>query len=76
MALCFPSIETHYEPADWFIAVLMRDTARLVLRDGGQLSSINWMGYLVVSKTALSTQFAVFRPLLMITMCVGRLMRS
>lgn len=36
MSLCFSSIETHYGPADWFIAVLMRDTAGLVLRDGGQ----------------------------------------
>lgn len=76
MALCFSSIETHYEPADWFLAVLMRDTAGLVLRDGGQLSSINLMGYVVVSKTALSTQFAVYRALLMITTCVDRLMRS
>lgn len=55
MSLCFSSIETHYEPSDWFIAVLMRDTAGLVLRDGGQLSSMNLMGDVVVSKTALST---------------------
>lgn len=67
MSLCFSSIETHYEPADWFIAVLMRDTAGLVLRDGDQLSSMNLMGDVVVSKTALSTQFDVQRPLLMIT---------
>lgn len=67
MSLCFSSIETHYEPADWFIAVLMRDTAGLVLRDGGQLSSMNLIGDVVVSKTALSTQFDVQRPLLMIT---------
>lgn len=76
MSLCFSSIETHYEPADWFLTVLMRDTAGLVLRDGGQLSSMNLMGYVVVSKTALSTKFAVYRPLLMITTCVDRLMRS
>lgn len=67
MSLCFSSIETHYEPADWFIAVLMRDTAGLVLRDGGQLSSMNLMGDVVVSKTALSTQFDFQGPLLMIT---------
>lgn len=57
MSLCFSSIETHYEPADWFLAVLLRDTAGLVLRDGGQLSSMNLMGDVVVSKTARSTQF-------------------
>lgn len=67
MSLCFSSIETHYEPADWFLAVPMRDTAGLVLRDGGQLSSMNLMGDVVVSKTALSTQFAVYRPLLIVT---------
>lgn len=76
MPLCFSSIETHYEPADWFLAVLMRDTAGQVLRDGGQLSSTNLMGDVVVSKMALSTQFNVQRPLLMITTCVDGLMRS
>lgn len=67
MSLCFSSIETHYEPADWFLAVLMRDNAELVLRDGGQLSSMNLMGDIVVSKTALSTQLDLQRPLFMIT---------
>lgn len=67
MPLCFSSIETHYEPADWFLAVLMRDTAELVLRDGGQLSSMNLMRDIVVSKTALSTQLDLQRPLFMIT---------
>lgn len=67
MPLCFSSIETHYEPADWFLAVLMRDTAELVLRDGGQLSSMNLIGDIVVSKTALSTQLDLQRPLFMIT---------
>lgn len=76
MSLCFSSIETHYEPADGFTAVLMRDIAGLVLRDGGQLSSMNLMGEVVVSKMALSTQFNVQRPLLMITTCVDGIMRS
>lgn len=67
MPLCFLSIETHYEPDDWFLAVLMRDTAGLVLRDGGQLPSMNLMGDVVVSKTALSTQFDFQGRLLMIT---------
>lgn len=67
MSLCFSSVETHYEPADWFIAVLMRDTAELVLRDGGQLSSMNLMGDIVVSKTALSTQLDFQGRILMIT---------
>lgn len=67
MSLYFSSIETHYEPADWFLAVLMRDNAELVLRDGGQLSSMNLMGDIVVSKTALSTQLDLQRPLFMIT---------
>lgn len=67
MSLCFSSIETHYEPADWFIAVLMRDTAGLVLRDGGQLSSMNLKGDVVVSKTARSTQFDFQGRILMIT---------
>lgn len=67
MPLCFSSIETHYEPADWFLAVLIRDTAELVLRDGGQLSSMNLIGDIVVSKTALSTQLDLQRPLFMIT---------
>lgn len=67
MPLCFSSIETHYEPADWFLAVLMRETAGLVLRDGGQLSSMDLMGDVVVSKTALSTQFDFQGRLLMIT---------
>lgn len=67
MSLCSSSIETHYEPADWFIAVLMRDTAGQVLRDGGQLSSMNLMGDVVVSKTALPTQFDFQGRLLMIT---------
>lgn len=67
MPLCFSSIETHYEPADWFPAVLMRDTAEQVLRDGGQLSSMNLMGDVVVSKMALSTQFDFQGRILMIT---------
>lgn len=67
MPLCFSSIETHYEPADWFLAVLMRDTAGQVRRDGGQLSSMNLMGDVVVSKTALSTQFDFQVRLLMMT---------
>lgn len=67
MPLCFSSIETHCEPADWFLAVLMRDTAELVLRDGGQLSSMKLIGDIVVSKTALSTQLDLQRPLFMIT---------
>lgn len=67
MSLCFSSIETHYEPADGSTAVLMRDIAGLVLRDGGQLSSMNLMGDVVVSKTALSAQFDFQGHLLMIT---------
>lgn len=67
MSLCFSSIETHYRPADWFLAVLLRDTAGLVLRDGGQLSSMNLMGDVVVSKTARSTQFDFQGRILMIT---------
>lgn len=67
MPLCFSSIETHYEPADWFLAVLMRDTAGQVLRDGGQLSSMNLMGDVVVSKMALSTQFDFRGRILMMT---------
>lgn len=67
MSLCFPSIETHYEPADWFLAVLLGDTAGLVLRDGSQLSSMNLMGDVVVSKTARSTQFDFQGRILMIT---------
>lgn len=64
MSLCFSSIETHYKPADRFLAVLLRDIAGLVLRDGGQLSSMNLIGDVVVSKMALSTQLG---RLLMIT---------
>lgn len=67
MPLCFSSIETHYEPADWFLAVLMWDTAEQVLRDGGQLSSMNLMGDVVVSKMALSTQFDFQGRILMMT---------
>lgn len=76
MALCFPSIDTHYEPAHCFLAVLMRDTAGPILRVGGQLSSMNLMGDGVVCKTALSTQFANQRPLLMATTCVDGITRS
>lgn len=67
MSLCFSSIETHYKSADWFLAVLLRDTAELILRNGGQLSSMNLVGDVVVSKTALSTQFDFQGRLLMIT---------